>query len=78
MQTGGVFFLGLGLTFALVALLPSAAGRMTWAWIPAGILAVMGLLLMATSGNLIDYLWPLIIIAAGGFLIIRNVLGRPS
>jgi hypothetical protein len=78
MQTGGVFFLGLGLTFALVALLPSTAGRMTWAWIPAGILALMGLLLMAVSGNMINYFWPLIIIAAGGFLIIRNLLGRPS
>ncbi len=78
MQTGGVFFLGLGLTFALVALLPSTAGRMTWAWIPAGILAVMGLLLMAVSGNIINYFWPLVIIAAGGFLIIRNLLGRPS
>ena len=78
MQTGGVFFLGLGLTFALVALLPSAAGRMTWAWIPAGILAVMGLLLMAASGNLIGYMWPLVIIAAGGFLILRTLLGRPS
>ncbi len=78
METGGVFFLGLGLTFAVVALLPTRAGRMTWAWIPAGILALMGLLLMAAAGSLMGYLWPLVIIAAGGFLILRTFLGRPS
>ncbi|MEJ2600346.1 MAG: hypothetical protein P8Z00_18570 [Anaerolineales bacterium] len=78
METGGLFFLGLGLTFALVALLPSTAGRMSWAWIPAGILSFMGLVLFATSGSFIGYLWPLIIIAAGGFLIFRTLLGRPS
>jgi hypothetical protein len=78
METGGVFFLGLGLTFAVVALLPTSAGRMSWAWIPAGILALMGLLLMAAAGNLIGYLWPLVIIAAGGFLILRTLTGRPS
>jgi hypothetical protein len=78
METGGVFFLGLGLTFGVVALLPTSAGRMSWAWIPAGILALMGLLLMAAAGSLIGYLWPLVIIAAGGFLILRTFLGRPS
>jgi hypothetical protein len=78
METGGVFFLGLGLTFAVVALLPTSAGRMTWAWIPAGVLALMGLLLMAAADSLIGYLWPLIIILAGGFLILRTLLGRPS
>jgi hypothetical protein len=78
METGGIFFLGLGLTFGVVALLPTSAGRMSWAWIPAGILALMGLLLMAAAGSLIGYLWPLVIIAAGGFLILRTFLGRPS
>jgi hypothetical protein len=70
--------LGLGLTFAVVALLPTNAGRMVWAWIPAGILGLMGLLLMAATGSMIGYLWPLVIIVAGGFLILRTVLGRPS
>jgi hypothetical protein len=78
METGGIFFLGLGLTFAVVALLPTTAGRMSWAWIPAGILALMGLLLMAAAGNLIGYLWPLVIILIGGFLILRTLLERPG
>lgn len=77
-ETGGLFFLGLGLTFALVALLPTPAGRMTWAWIPAGILAFMGFVIFAATGSFMGYLWPLIIIAAGGFLIFRTLLGRPS
>jgi hypothetical protein len=43
-EVGGLFFLGIGLTFALVAVIPNPQGSMAWAWIPAGILTVMGLL----------------------------------
>ena len=34
---GGVFFLGMGATFALVALLPSPEGDRRWAFIPAAV-----------------------------------------
>jgi hypothetical protein len=52
--TGGIFFLGLGLTFSVVALLPSPEGKMSWAWIPAAILGLMGLSL-ATAEHLFNY-----------------------
>ena len=38
----GFFFLGVGITFALLPLLPSPAGKMGWAWIPALALAALG------------------------------------
>jgi len=76
LETGGIFFLGLGLTFALVALLPTPEGRMTWAWIPAGILLVLGVLIFAAVERLFNYIWPLILIIAGGVMILRTLRAR--
>ena len=74
--SGGVFFLGLGLTFAVVGLLPTPSGRMTWAWYPAGILFVMGLLISAAAENLFGYIWPIALILGGLILIYRATLSR--
>jgi hypothetical protein len=70
---GGAFFLGLAATFALVYVLPTPEGRMTWAIIPAGILAVMGVLLLAAMGNLINYVWPIALIGGGLVLVLRTL-----
>ncbi|MEW5868612.1 MAG: hypothetical protein AB1894_05000 [Chloroflexota bacterium] len=75
-ETGGVFFLGLGLTFALVAVLPNPSGTMRWAWIPAVILLVMGVLFLAAAQNLMGYIWPAALILVGGFLILRALRPR--
>jgi hypothetical protein len=70
-DTGGIFFIGLGLTFALVALLPSERAQMRWAWIPAGVLLVMGLFISAKAASLIGYIGPVVLILAGLFFILR-------
>ena len=70
-EPAGIFFLGLGLTFALVALVPTPQGRMGWAWIPAAILLVMGLLFLVAAENMIIYLFPVALILAGGYMIFR-------
>jgi len=67
-----IFFVGLGITFAVVAILPTAEGKMRWAWIPAGILVLMGLLFSAFTGDLVAYLWPAALIVAGLYLIFRT------
>jgi hypothetical protein len=69
----GVFFLGIGVTFSAVALLPSPQGEMTWAWIPAGILLVLGGIFLVFSEKLLNYLWPLALILLGAFLILRTL-----
>ena len=74
--TGGLFFIGLALTFGLVYLLPTKEGQMKWALIPAGILFLMGLVLMATSASLINVIWPLGLIVVGGYIILRNFIPR--
>jgi hypothetical protein len=70
--SGGLFFLGLGLTFLLVALLPTPYGQMRWAWIPAGILGVIGILILASQEYLINYIWPSALILGGVLLVIRS------
>lgn len=71
--SGGVFFIGLGITFVLVAVLPNTVSQMRWAWIPAGILGVMGILLLFTAENLINYIWPALFILVGLFIIVRSL-----
>lgn len=70
-DTGGYFFIGIGLTFLLVAILPTPQGQMKWALIPAMILLVMGVLITAAVQDIFNFIWPLIIILGGGYLIIR-------
>ena len=77
-ETGGVFFLGLGLTFALLAFLPTPEGRMKWALIPAGVLLVMGLLITAAATAIINYLWPAALILGGIYLLFRTFGSRQS
>lgn len=75
-DAGGIFFLGLGLTFLLVALLPTEHGRMKWAFIPAGILLGMGLLVMLALSTWVNYVWPVALILAGLFLVFRTLQSR--
>lgn len=76
--SGGAFFLGLGLTFAIVALAPTQEGRMTWAWIPAGILTLIGLLVLTAIADmqLIGLIWPVALILVGGYVLVRTFLPR--
>lgn len=74
---GGIFFLGLAATFALLGFLPGVKG-MKWPYIPAVILAVMGLLLLATSSSLINYIWPIALVLLGIYLIIRSAVRQKA
>ena len=74
MGTGGIFFLGLALTFALVYLLPVEEGRQRWAAIPALVLGILGLLLILSLGGIINYVWAIGLIAAGVYLLTRSKL----
>lgn len=66
-QTGGFFFLGLAVTFLLVALL----ARMSWAYWPALILGIMGALGLASLMDIANYVWAVALIVIGGFMIFR-------
>jgi hypothetical protein len=68
---GGLFFLGLGLTFALLYFLPTPLGRMKWALILAAVLVVMGLLVTAATTGILEYLWAIALIVGGLYLLFR-------
>ena len=71
-QTAGFFFFGLAITFLLVALL---AG-MRWAYWPALALGIMGLLGIASLLEFANYLWAVVLITAGGFMLFRYFTNR--
>jgi hypothetical protein len=77
MATGGLFFLGLGLTFILVAVLPGGNGR-SWALIPGTVLLLLGALLGTPYRGITDYLWPAVLIILGGYFVLRFFIHRPS
>lgn len=68
-DTSGIFFVGLGLTFALVAVLPGGSQR-TWAFFPAIALLMFGTFL-APSLGLISYLGPAVLILLGAYFVFR-------
>ena len=74
LEVGGIFFLGLAATFGLLYLIRTPEGRMKWALIPAGVLGIMGLCIIAAAGNLIGWIWPAALILGGGYLIFRTVV----
>jgi len=66
-DTGGLFFIGIGLTFLLTAILPPA-GR-TWAYIPAAVLLVLGAVLGTPFAGVLDYVWIAGLFVGGAALI---------
>ncbi len=71
-DTGSVLFLGLGLTFLLVALL----ARHSWAYIPALILVLFAAALGLGFGGLLDWLWIGALFVAGLILVLFALVRR--
>jgi len=76
-DNGGMLFLGLGLTFILVAVLPGGRSR-SWALIPGAVLLVFGAFLGTPFAGLTAYLWPVILIALGGYFVVRFFRSQSS
>lgn len=66
-----IFFLGLAGTFALVGILPSQVDT-RWAFIPAAILAVLGVALFAPFRSAMLIIWPGALIVLGVYILFRN------
>ncbi|MFL7890659.1 MAG: hypothetical protein ACK2UM_07485 [Anaerolineales bacterium] len=72
-ESGGVFLIGLGITFGVLGFVPTEHGRMRWAFIPAIVLILVGGFVTLASFNLFSLLWPVALIG-GGVLIIYFVV----
>ncbi|NIR52931.1 hypothetical protein GWO43_30375 [candidate division KSB1 bacterium] len=75
---GSVFFLGLGLTFGFLYLIRNEQNKLDWARIPALILTVFAgfIFLMSTDLFYANLIFPLILIAIGGYLIYHSTQNR--
>lgn len=78
LETGGILFLGLGLTFLILSVVRTPEGRLTWALIPAAVLLVMGILLVAQAMRAFAYVWPIALMVAGAYLLFRAATSRPT
>ena len=74
--SGGIMLVGIGITFAVLALLPATKTKMGWAWIPAGVLVVIGLVIAGTASERLVYMVPVALILAGIFLLFRTFASR--
>ena len=69
--SGGIFFLGLSLTFVLVYLLTKSVGRQQWALYPAGILFLIGTITLLGAADLINFIWPVALLIAGAVVLFK-------
>ncbi len=72
-DSGGLFFVGIGLTFLVLALLPGSQD-LRWAYIPALACIIIGVLLAASSSAYFNVIWPALLILLGLFLVVRVLL----
>jgi hypothetical protein len=70
---GGLFFLGLAVTFGLVYYLPKPSGRLKWALYPAAILFLLGIGVTLGATNLLGFIGPLALLIAGGYVLYRAI-----
>ncbi len=70
--TDGIFFIGMGVTFALVAALPNQTHDTRWAYIPAAALILLGFILFAPFKNVVNYIWPALLVGLGVFILVRS------
>ncbi len=69
----GIFMLGMGITFALIYVLPTQREGMSWALIPAGILTLIGVIFFSVATQLVNLIWPAVLIVIGAYLLLRSL-----
>jgi hypothetical protein len=74
---GSVLFFGMALTFLVVALIPSAQRQTRWAFIPAAILGLMGVLIAGAFTQVLAFVWPIALIL-GGLVLLIGAMWRRS
>lgn len=72
-ELGWVFFLGLALTFGLLAVIPAPGAHLRWALVPAGAMLAIAVIVLSTSAPMLNLLWPIALILAGLFMALRGL-----
>jgi len=71
--SGAILFLGMAITFFLVYILPKPAGKLSWALYPGGILGLIGVLMLFGVTDLMNYIFPVALVIAGGYVLYRGL-----
>lgn len=74
----GVFFLGVGITFGVLSIIPTPQGKMNWAVVPAGVLFVLGLVFFFVSGDFFRIIAAVLLIVLGVYVIFRTLKKSPG
>lgn len=74
----GVFFLGVGITFGVLSIIPTPQGKMNWAVVPAGVLFVLGLVFFFVSGDFFRIIAAALLIILGVYVIFRTLKKSPG
>ena len=63
-------------TFGVLGMIHVNGQKMSWPWIPAAVLAVLGGIIAASEGGFSSILWAILIILAGLFLVARPYIQK--
>jgi hypothetical protein len=73
LNPASVLFIGLGITFGLLGMMSTYLNtNLRWAYIPAAIMLVMGIVIFTPFVGALGWIWPLALIAVGAYLILRR------
>lgn len=73
-DSGGILFIGIGLTFMALTQIPGAAGEsLSWAYFPAIPLLILGGLLLLGSSTAWPFIWPVFIIGLGVYFLYQSL-----
>ena len=73
LNPASVLFIGLGITFGLLGLMSTYLNtNLRWAYIPAVIMLVMGIVIFTPFVGALGWIWPLALIGGGAYLILRR------
>lgn len=73
LNPASVLFIGIGLTFGLLGLMSTyLSTNLRWAYFPAAIMLIMGVVIFTPFVGALAWIWPLALIGAGAWLILRR------
>jgi hypothetical protein len=72
-ETGGLLFIGIGITFLVLSFLNVEGQRLSWALIPAAVLVFFGLFVGFRQAESWNYIWPTLIILFGAYFLISSL-----
>lgn len=72
-ETGAIMLLGIAATFGVLSRMRTPQGRLSWPLLPAAVLSAIGLLLLAQSFQVSALVIALLMMAVGGYLLLRSM-----